>query len=259
MRRRDFLGASCAAGVVAAGGAAAGAEAPAGAAKEFLELRLYHYEPGAMRKRLDDFLALAVPAWNRLGIQPVGAFAMTDEKTPGIFVLLPHKTADSAVTSEQRLLADAEFAKAAAAFLDPPKAEPTFKRVETWLMLAFDGVPKVEVPTKKETRVFQLRTYESHSAAKALKKIEMFNAGGEIDLFRRVAMPPVFFGQTLYGSKMPNLTYMLGFDDEAAQKAAWARFLAHPDWNKLKNDPQYKDTVSTITNLILEPTAYSQI
>jgi len=240
------------------GNAAMGADAPPAVAKEFLELRFYQYDPGEMRKRLDDFLALAVPAWNRLGIQSVGAFAMTDEKTPGLFVLLPHKTAESAVASEARLLADTDFAKAAAAFLDPPKAQPTFKRVETWLMLAFDAAPKVATPTKKETRVFQLRTYESHCAERARRKIAMFN-DGEIALFRKVGMPPVFFGQTLYGSKMPNLTYMLGFDDEAAQKAAWAKFLAHPDWDKMKNDPQYKDTVSTITNLILKPTAYSQI
>ena len=212
-----------------------------------------------MRKRLDDFLALAVPAWNRLGIQPVGAFGMADEKTADVYVLLPHKSVESAVTAEARLLADAEFAKAAAAFLDPPKAEPTFQRLEAWLLLAFDGVPKVETPTKKETRVFQLRTYESHSAARALKKIEMFNAGGEIALFRRVGMPPVFFGQTLFGSKMPNLTYMLGFDDDETRKAAWAKFLADPEWKKLSGDPQYKDTVSNITNLVLKPAAYSQI
>ena len=38
-----------------------------------------------------------------------------------------------------------------------------------------------------------------------------------------------------------------------AQKAA------APEWDKLKNDPQYKDTVSAITNIILKPTPYSQI
>ena len=257
MRRRDFLGA---AGLATATGVAALAAEPGDApSKQLLELRLYHCDPGDMRKRLDGFLALAVPAWNRLGIEPVGAFGMADEKSADLYVLLPHKTIGSAATAEQRLLADADFAKAAAAFLDPPKDQPTFKRLEAWLLLAFDAMPKVDVPTKKETRLLQLRTYESHSAAKALKKIEMFNTGGEIALFRKVGMTPVFFGQTLCGSKMPNLTYMLGFDDEAAQKAAWARFLAAPEWTTLKNDPQYKDTVSAITNIILKPTPYSQI
>ena len=257
MRRRDFLGA---AGLATASGVAALAAEPGEApSKQLLELRLYRCDPGDMRKRLDGCLALAVPAWNRLGIEPVGVFGMADEKSADVYVLLPHKSAEAAATAEARLLADADFAKAAAAFLDPPKDAPTFKRLEAWLLLAFDAMPKVDVPTKKETRLLQLRTYESHSAAKALKKIEMFNTGGEIALFRKVGMTPVFFGQTLYGSKMPNLTYMLGFDDEAAQKAAWARFLAAPEWDKLKNDPQYKDTVSAITNLILKPTPYSQI
>ncbi|HUT13749.1 MAG TPA: NIPSNAP family protein, partial [Thermoguttaceae bacterium] len=72
-------------------------------------------------------------------------------------------------------------------------------------------------------------------------------------------MPPVFFGQTLIGAKMPNLTYMLGFDDIAAKEKGWATFMADPRWNKLKNDPAYKDTVSAITNIMLRPADCSQI
>lgn len=260
MRRRDFLGASCAAGVVAASGAAAGAEAPATAAKELLELRLYKADAGPMREKLDKFLAeVALPAWNRLGIQPVGVFCFLDPKVADLYVLLPHKTIESFATVAQRLEADQDYQKAGAAALDPPKNEPLYKRIESCLMLAFDSVPKVEVPTKKDTRVFQLRIYESHCEERARRKIAMFNEGGEVALFRKVGMPPVFFGQTLVGARMPNLTYMLGFEDEAAQKAAWANFLAHPDWKKMSSDPQYKDTVSNITNIMLRPTAYSQI
>ena len=260
MKRRDFLGASCAAGVVAAGGAAAGAEAPAPAAKEFLELRLYKAEAGAMREKLDRFLAeVAIPAWNRLGIQPVGVFAFADPKVADLYVLLPHKTIESFATAAAKLWADGDYTKAGAAALDTPKGEPVYKRIESSLMLAFDAVPKVETPTKKDTRLFQLRIYESHCDERARRKVAMFNTGGEVALFRQVGLPPVFFGETLAGPRMPNLTYMVAFDDEAAQKAAWAKFLAHPDWDKMKNDPQYKDTVSNITNLVLKPTAYSQI
>ncbi len=61
------------------------------------------------------------------------------------------------------------------------------------------------------------------------------------------------------GTKLPNLTYMLGFESEEALKAAWAKFGQHPDWLKLRNDPLYRDTVSTITNLLLRPTGGSQI
>ena len=115
------------------------------------------------------------------------------------------------------------------------------------------------MPTRKKSRVFQLRTYESHNIERAQKKIEMFNTGGELDIFRRVGMPPVFFGETLIGAKMPNLTYMLGFDDVAALKAGWNKFLEDPAWLELKQDPAYRDTVSNITNILLRPARCSQI
>ena len=46
------------------------------------------------------------------------------------------------------------------------------------------------------------------------KKIEMFNTGGELALFREVGMDPVFFGEALLGTRVPNLTYMLGGRDK---------------------------------------------
>jgi hypothetical protein len=70
---------------------------------------------------------------------------------------------------------------------------------------------------------------------------------------------PVFFGEAIIGEKMPNLTYMLGFDDSEAQKAAWDKFKVHPEWKKMSTDPYYKDTVSNITNIILIPTKSSEI
>ena len=91
----------------------------------------------------------------------------------------------------------------------------------------------------------ELRIYESHSMKKGQKKIEMFNTGGELDIFGKVGLTPVFFGEALVGLKLPNLTYMLGFDNEEAKEAAWKAFLAHPDWKKLK--------------IVLRPSSCSQI
>ena len=87
----------------------------------------------------------------------------------------------------------------------------------------------------------------------------MFNGGGELDIFRNVGLTPVFFGETIVGQKLPNLTYMLAFDDMSARDAAWRRFGQDPDWDVLKRDQQYADTVSAITDFILRPTGYSQI
>ena len=47
--------------------------------------------------------------------------------------------------------------------------------------------------------------------------------------------------------------------DMAARDAAWAAFGRDPDWRTLLADPQYRENVSAISDIILRPTAYSQI
>jgi hypothetical protein len=126
-------------------------------------------------------------------------------------------------------------------------------------MRAFESVPLVTAVSKSPDRLLQLRTYQSHTNERALKKIEMFEKGGEIAIFRRCGMNPVLFGQSLAGAKLPNLTYMLAFDDQAAYDKGWKAFRDDPEWKKLSKDEAYKDTVSTITNLILRPATRSQI
>ena len=127
-------------------------------------------------------------------------------------------------------------------------------------MVAFDGIKRMESPSEKDTRVFQLRIYESPSVKTGQKKIEMFNVA-EIDIFRRTGLNPVFFGESITGTKLPNLTYMLGFDNEEAQKTAWKKFVKHPDWTALKSKPEYADKkiLCGITNILLKPAPYSQI
>jgi hypothetical protein len=130
-------------------------------------------------------------------------------------------------------------------------------------MVAFEGMPKLEVPGgagEKKPRIFELRIYESHSKKANAKKVEMFNRG-EIEIFRRTGLAPVFFGETLVGARMPNLTYMLVFENMAAREKNWGTFGSDPEWRKLSANPGYTDPeiVSNITNVFLRPTAYSQI
>jgi hypothetical protein len=122
-------------------------------------------------------------------------------------------------------------------------------------------MPQIETLLQSAGRIFQLRIYESPSVKTNLKKIEMFNDAGEIKIFREVGLNPVFFGQTLIGSKMPNLTYMLVFKSADDQKAAWGKFGAHPDWKRLKGMAEYsdKEILCGITNLPLIAADYSQV
>jgi len=268
MKRREFVTASTLGGLGLGASAAIGGEGEK-PGKELIELRIYHFASPAKMAAFDEFLAkAAVPAINRAGVAPVGVFKLLKEDNPSLkleadgldlYVLRPYKSAEQFVSVPARLGADKEFQEAGKDVLEAPKPDPAFTRYESSLMLAFDGFPKVEAAAKGAARLFQLRIYESHNEERARKKIAMFNEGGEINIFHRCGMTAVFFGQTLIGPKLPCLTYMLGFDDKAAMDKGWGAFRNDPDWKKLSADTAYKDTVSTITNLILRPASSSQI
>ncbi len=183
-------------------------------------------------------------------------------KDPGPrYVILRHQSPATLVASTHGLAADADLRAKGSAVLAPPPGKPVYKRMESSLLLAFKGMPTLETPAKGPDRVFQLRIYESPSVAAGQKKIEMFDDAGEIAIFRRVGLNPVFFGEAIVGSKMPNLTYMLGFESEAALKAAWDKFRTDPDWKRISGMPEYADKVilSGITNIVLKPAEFSQI
>lgn len=260
MNRRTFLTASGATtALLSLGGRSASAQAAA--VRQYLELQKYTFASAEQKAAFSAFLKeVALPAYNRLGLRPVGVFHEDKEGSP-LFVLLPHLTAESALTLNHRLLADATFTAQGAAILEAPKPTPPYAEIESWLLLAFKGMPTVETPVNNPGRVFQLRIYESPSLKTGQKKIEMFNDAGEIRIFREAGLTPVFFGEALFGAKMPNLTYMLGFESEEALKAAWGRFVKHPDWKKISALPEYADgkILRGITNLPLRPTDYSQI
>jgi hypothetical protein len=267
MKRRHFLRTA-----LAASGAASltqnltsAAESSDKPMREFYELRLYHLRRGPKQKLFDDFYRnAAIPAMNRIGLNPIGVFTVaTGPDSPTMYVLIPHKSMESFATATARVRADEEYQKAGAEFINSPATDPAYVRVESSLMVAFEGMAKLEVPAataEKKPRLFELRTYESHSKRANTKKIEMFNTG-EIAIFRRTGLAPVFFGETLIGSKMPNLTYMLVFDNMAAHDKNWSQFVADPEWQKLSRTPGFTDAeiVSNISNIFLRPTAYSQI
>ncbi|MCB1125830.1 MAG: NIPSNAP family protein [Verrucomicrobiae bacterium] len=271
MKRRDFLTTSAAAtfGMAATTLGPGTATAATAGSKALLELRTYHFASAAKQQAFVDFLATAaIPALNRAGVKPVGAWRLLKDDNPGLkleadstdlYVLLPHGSPASVAGLVKTLSGDSWFTSDGAGTLMAPKDSPAYTRFESSLLLAFDGAPQVEVPTLAADRLLQLRIYESHSDERALAKIAMFNEGGEIAIFRRCGMNPVFFGQALVGTKLPNLTYALGFENEAAMKEGWGKFGKDPGWLQLRNDPTYADTVSNITNLVLRPVKGSQI
>ncbi|RYZ82586.1 MAG: NIPSNAP family containing protein, partial [Proteobacteria bacterium] len=176
-----------------------------------------------------------------------------------LFIVIPYASGEAFLSSETKLMADANYVKAADAYLNAPATDPAYTRIESSLMKSFTGMAKLEAPEKK-SRIFELRRYESASESAGKKKIQMFNES-EISVFRRVGLTPVFFGETLIGELRPNLTYMITFDDMDEHDANWKTFGSDAEWKKISSVPEYADAkiVSNITRTFLEPTDFSQI
>jgi hypothetical protein len=231
--------------------------------RQYIELRRYHLLPGTKQSAFIAFVGdVAIPAMNRAGVARVGAFTVVyGENAPSLLLVLTHQTLDSVVSLRERLATDQVYARSGAAILDVPMSDPAFVRFESTLLRAIDAMPTLEASAGAGTatpRIFELRTYESHSDRAALNKLQMFNAG-EVPIFRRTGLTPVFFGETLVGTRMPSLTYMLTFADMAARDSAWSAFAKDPEWKTLSADARYRENVSAISDIILRPTAHSQI
>ncbi|HEX9199219.1 MAG TPA: NIPSNAP family protein [Acidobacteriaceae bacterium] len=269
MERREFVKAAA---VAVASGAAFGveanavAEAQATAGQEFYQLRKYTLRNGPQLALCQGYFERAlIPALGRLEMRPVGAFKLDiGPETPTYYVLIPAGSAEALVGLDARLGKDAEYVKAAGGFRDAPASAPAFVRSERALLSAFSGWPKLTSPNpvdgKLPKRIFQLRTYESPSQVAHTRKIAMFNEA-EIAIFVRTGLTPVFFADTLIGTRMPCLTYMLTFADTAELTAHWAAFSADAAWKELSHRPGNTDAeiVSNISNLYLSPLGCSQI
>jgi len=270
MERRAFMTSMVGSTLLAAAGVSAGGVGQ-GQASESLTPSLYTWRQyilrtGTQPKRLADFLQnAAIPALNRLGHRPIGVFeVLTGLPTPTVFVMTPFDSVASLLSLEERLDKDQEFASAAASYTGATATDPVYVRQEVSLLSAFPKFPRIEVPAATASngpRLFELRTYESPSEHAHRAKVKMFEEMGEIDIFRKSGLTPVFFSRTLAGPRMPSLVYMLVHENLASRDKSWGAFRDNPDWKKLSATAGYTDPeiVSNITTVLLRPAAYSQI
>lgn len=268
MKRRSFVKASLVTGSLAAGIAPIVSKATKYndvekiSGREYYELRVYTLKNDIQQKIVEDYYEnTAISAYNRSGSKNIGVF--TEQHPEGqtkLYVIIPYKSIEDFAAVTDKLANDTTYKQAAATYLNAPADEPAYERIQSSFLKAFTGMPKLQIPEKK-SRMFELRRYESAGEAAGKKKIKMFNDIGEMAIFKRVGLTPVFFGETLIGELRPNLTYMLTFDDMAEHDKNWKTFVEDPEWNRIKAIPEYADAkiVSNITKTFLVPTSFSQI
>jgi NIPSNAP len=231
--------------------------------QEYYQLKTYTFDNPEQVEITDKFLKDAyMPALKKLNINNIGVFKLRpSEKDSSLktFILLPFQSIDQFYKIETQLKSDSVYLKAGAEYFNTSYKAPAYKRIESTLMIAFQGMPGMraaEFDNKRSERVYELRSYGSANETYFHRKIEMFHSG-EIDLFKKLGFNAVFYGEVISGSKMPNLMYMTTFEDQASREEHWDAFKNSPEWKELKSIPKYANTVSIIEIMFLYPTEYS--
>lgn len=235
-------------------------------ARDYYQIKVYTIKNKTQESLIDNYLKDAyIPAMHRAGFKTVGVFKPIDsDPTVGtqIVVIVPLKKISDIEKIEKKLDADKTYQTEGKAYIDAPYNNPPYDRIETILLKAFAGFPEFKIPafeTPKNEQIFELRSYQGATEKIWKKKVEMFNTGGEIAIFEKLNANPVFFGEVLAGSEMPNLMYMTSYKNSEANQELWNAFGADADWKVLSAKKEYDNTVSKIDKWLLHPTDYSDI
>jgi len=206
-----------------------------------------------------------LPALHRVGIKKIGVFKPIEtDSTFGkkLIVLIPMRSLADLEKLGDKLAKDKQYLADGKEYIDAPYDNPPYTRIETTLLKAFTGMPESAVPSLKtpvSERVYELRSYEGHTEKIYRNKVEMFNAGDEVGLFKRLGFNAVFYGEVIAGSTQPNLMYMTTFENQNSRDEHWKAFVADAQWKTLSAKPEYQHNVSKNVTLFFRPTGYSDL
>ena len=90
-----------------------------------------------------------------------------------------------------------------------------------------------------------------------LRKVHMFNEGGEVTLFAKLNFNAIFYSKVIAGSRMPNLIYMTSFNNMDDRNEHWKAFSADPLWKKISAAPEYLKTVNRNETILMSARDYA--
>lgn len=235
-------------------------------ARDYYQIKVYTIADEAQGNRVERYLEEAyLPAMHRAGIEKVGVFkpiANDQAANTKIVVFIPLKELGEIEKIKSKLAKDSEYQTKGADYINASYKTPPYQRIESILIKAFVEMPTFATPnydTPKSEQIYELRSYEGPTEKGYLKKVEMFNEGGEVALFKSLKFNAVFYGEVLFGAAMPNLMYMTTFKNMKSHDEHWDAFRNHPKWKKLSGLLEYKHTVSHSDKYLMHPTDYSDI
>lgn len=233
--------------------------------RQYYQLKVYSFDTDKQMATTDAYLEDSfIPALKKLDIGPVGVFKPrpTDSITlKQTYVLIPFNSLVQFGLYEDAIMKDEKHLTDGKAYLMAAHDNAPYSRIESMLLKAFTEMPQMETPKlngPRKDRVYELRSYEGATEDLYRKKVDMFNAGGEVTLFDDLGFNAVFYAEVLSGSRMPNLVYMTTHENQEVRDANWKNFVESPVWEKLKVMPKYQNTVSRNDTRLLYPTEYSE-
>ena len=229
--------------------------------KEFYSLLVYHLKDKGQEARLDTYCQQAlIPFLHKQGFGKIGVFKPVTGDTT-LYILIPSTNLEKLLKWPENALKDAAYLQNGKDYVETAWDHPIYSRMETIVLEAFPEMPQLSAPELNgpdTARIYELRSYEGPTERLYQNKVEMFNKGNEVGIFKRLGFNAVFYASVLSGSKMPNLMYMTSFESRAEREAHWKAFGADAEWKKLIGDTYYAHNVSHQDITLCHATPYSE-
>ncbi len=231
---------------------------------EYYQLMVYHFKSSEQQAVTEAYIKnIYLPVLHAIGLKNIGVFTSIDNDTAldkRLYILVPINKLDQLTVISSAIATSNLVQQDSTGYTYAPFNNSAFERIETIVLKAFEKMPFMQTPklnSASADRVYELRSYESATEQLHREKVKMFNAGGEVALFKRLNFNAVFYAKVLAGSRMPNLMYMTTFNNKADRDAHWKTFSADAAWKTLSALPEYQNTVSKNDTRFLRPTSYS--
>lgn len=217
---------------------------------------------GSQPQRIHDYLQKGlIPTLKRLKAGPVLVMeALVAPHMPQVAVVIGFKSMADVAAVHEAADKDAELTKLFETW--ERGEEPAAETQSSMILQATDYSPELvaDKEPRKTPRIFELRVYHSPTVRQLRALHERF-AGPEIRIFHRVGVHPVLYTNTVIGPNVPNLTYLIPFDNLDAREKAWNAFGADPEWQKVRRESIEKSgQISSVIQISLyRATAYSPV
>ena len=232
--------------------------------RDYYVIQIFHCATKNQLATIDGYLKnTLLPYLHNEGIIKVGVFAPIDNDTAvdkRLFVWIPLKSINELDALDQKIENLDPMGDDPLIHLENRDSSLPYNRFEKIITRAFKFQPNYVTKTnltKSSSRLYEYRSYESPTEDMHLRKVHMFNEGGEIEMFDRLNFNPVFYSKVIAGSRMPNLIYMTSFNNMDERNERWKAFFNDPVWKKIVVDPAYLKSVNKSETVLMSARDYA--